>query len=94
MTRQKPCKPTGGFINRQGYGQKSVRIAGKVTTQYAHRAAWEQHHGRPLPKGMTVDHTCVTPTCIEPTHLEAVTHGENIKRRWIRQRARQNKAAT
>ncbi|MDI1290656.1 MAG: HNH endonuclease [bacterium] len=31
----------------------------------------------PIPDGYELDHTCVTPMCVWPAHLEPVTHAEN-----------------
>jgi hypothetical protein len=58
-----------------GYGKV---YAGRRCTVYAHRVAFYIHHGR-LPEG-ELDHTCRTPACVNPCHLEDVTHKENIDR--------------
>lgn len=34
-----------------------------------------------IPTGMTVDHKCKNRMCVNPEHLEVVTHRENCKRR-------------
>ena len=39
----------------------------------AHRFAYEHFVG-PIPDGYEIDHTCETPRCVRPDHLEAVTH--------------------
>lgn len=46
---------------------------------YAHRYAWELVHG-PIPDGLTLDHLCRTPICVNPWHLEPVTMRENLLR--------------
>jgi hypothetical protein len=61
--------------NNKGYA--AVDIAGK--RMYAHRAMWEQERS-PIPDGMYIDHLCRTPLCINPDHLEVVTHAENLRR--------------
>lgn len=44
-----------------------------------HRHVYEHVHGA-IPDGLEIDHTCGNPSCVKPTHLEAVTHQENIRR--------------
>jgi hypothetical protein len=46
---------------------------------YAHRIAYELYKGE-IPKGMTIDHLCRVRCCVNPDHLEAVTHHENNMR--------------
>lgn len=53
-----------------GLGRKAVR---------AHRWAYEQVHG-PVPGGLDLDHLCRKTLCVNPEHLELVTHRENILR--------------
>ena len=45
----------------------------------AHRWSYEHHVG-PIPVGLVLDHTCRVRCCVCPTHLEAVTTAENIRR--------------
>jgi HNH endonuclease len=45
----------------------------------AHRAAWEERY-RLIPHGMELDHLCGYRDCINPDHLEAILHAENIRR--------------
>jgi len=61
--------------NSKGYGRFGV---GNVT-RYAHRLAYELIVG-PIPCGLEIDHLCRTPGCVNPAHLEAVTHRENVLR--------------
>lgn len=44
-----------------------------------HQWAFEQLRYA-IPRGLVVDHLCRVPGCVNPWHLEVVTHGENIKR--------------
>jgi hypothetical protein len=46
---------------------------------YAHRWIYEVTYG-PIPVGMEIDHLCRVRHCVNPTHLEAVTHAENVAR--------------
>ena len=66
-----------GCCDRNGYGK--LHLAGKQT--YAHIVAYEHWVG-PVPEGNEVDHTCRNPSCVAPTHLEAVTPHVNKSRRW------------
>jgi hypothetical protein len=59
----------------RGYGY--FWMAGR--SHCAHRVAFEDRKG-PVPKGLEPDHLCRTPGCVNPNHLEAVTHLENMRR--------------
>jgi hypothetical protein len=61
--------------DRQGYGHFSF----KRRLSRAHRVAYELLVG-PIPDGLILDHLCRNPSCVNPTHLEAVTVGENTRR--------------
>jgi len=45
----------------------------------AHRYAYEFCVG-PIPEGLEIDHLCRVRNCVNPDHLEPVTHRENILR--------------
>lgn len=34
-----------------------------------------------IAEGLELDHLCFNPSCVNPDHLEAVTHKENLRRR-------------
>lgn len=62
--------------NRSGYGH--IKIAEKNVG--VHRVAYETWVG-PIPDGLEIDHICGVRDCINPEHLEAVTHLENLRRK-------------
>ncbi len=45
----------------------------------AHRWSYEHFNG-PIPAGEEVDHLCRVRSCVNPQHLEAVTHVINVNR--------------
>lgn len=45
----------------------------------AHVASWELARG-PVPEGLELDHLCRNTRCVNPGHLEPVTHAENMRR--------------
>src|SRR5688500_16398222 len=64
----------------KGYGQITV----DKKSRFVHRVDYELWVG-PIPEGLEIDHVrangCRYRDCIEPSHLEAVTHHENILRK-------------
>lgn len=59
-------------------GYKRATVHGK--TDYAHRIMWQIWNSQKIPKGLEIDHTCRNKACINPHHLELVTHAENMRR--------------
>jgi hypothetical protein len=45
----------------------------------AHRLSYEWLVG-PVPEGMELDHLCRVRHCVNPSHLEVVTHSVNVIR--------------
>lgn len=58
-----------------GYGYLSV--GGKM--RYAHRVAYQDAKGD-IPPGLELDHLCRVKNCVNPDHLEAVSHKVNMLR--------------
>jgi len=61
-----------------GYGQIGAGGTHGLV-MLAHRYAYEQAHGA-IPEGLSLDHVCRNTWCVNPAHLEAVTHRENVLR--------------
>lgn len=69
-----------GALNQHGYGSLGITFAYQQTKiLLAHRVSYEIFKG-PIPDGLTIDHLCRVRHCVNPDHLEAVTHRENILR--------------
>lgn len=70
-----PCWIWQGTVNNNGYGWISNNKRGLLV----HRVAYELLIG-PIPQGLDLDHRCRVLRCCNPTHLEPVTHQENMRR--------------
>lgn len=70
-----PCWLWLGAVNADGYGVGSLHGEAML----AHRAAWKLD-GRTLTPGLEIDHLCKVHPCVRPSHLEEVTHEENVRR--------------
>ncbi len=73
------CEDTGCWdwiaaCESRGYGHF---YAGRYWC--AHRVSYELFVG-PIPIGLTLDHLCRNRRCVNPEHLEPVSHRENILR--------------
>lgn len=62
-----------------GYGYVSISKDGTAKRRYAHRVAYEYLVG-PVPSGLVLDHLCRNRKCMNPKHLEVVTHRVNLLR--------------
>jgi hypothetical protein len=71
-----PCWLWLGGLTSDGYGLFRPKKGQQAS---AHRFAWSAL-GLPLIQGLTLDHLCRRRDCVRPSHLEQVTHAENIAR--------------
>ena len=72
------CWVWAGAKFMQGYGQ--IVIGGRQgRKRRAHIIAYEEWIGS-VPIGYELDHLCRIKLCVNPQHLEPVTHGENMRR--------------
>ena len=73
------CWPWAGRLTAKGYGAAWHRGG----SWRAHRAVWDWLRG-PIPDKMTLDHTCLRKNCVNPDHMEMVSHEENVRRHYQR----------
>jgi len=59
----------------KGYGKVGIN----EELHAAHRVAYRERVG-PIPEGMSIDNLCRNARCVNPHHLEPVTHRENLMR--------------
>lgn len=70
-----PCWLWTAGKDRYGYG----RITSYGKRMGAHRYIWILYH-RDVPQGLELDHLCRVRHCVNPAHMELVTHKENMRR--------------
>ena len=63
------------YCTSDGYG----RFRYNGIWMEAHRASYIMFRG-PIPEGLEIDHLCRVRKCVNPEHLEIVTHIENMQR--------------
>jgi len=78
------CWEWTGHRRQRNYGSIGIGRRGRVT---AHRFVYEHTIG-PIPEGLEIDHLCCNQSCVNPLHLEPVTHRENMRRYALTGRAK------
>jgi hypothetical protein len=64
-------------------GYPCIWAPGCSSTLWAHRVSYALFNG-PIKAGMQIDHKCINPICVRPSHLEQVTPSENYRRIKVR----------
>jgi hypothetical protein len=72
-----PCWLFQGRLDSNGYGM--IPTGKRGPGHLAHRYMWTMMRG-PIPKGLTIDHLCRVHHCVNPQHMEVVTHKVNVLR--------------
>lgn len=71
-------------LNETGYAQVNYRIPGVEQTGFlVHRLALEAKHSKELGT-QTAHHKCAVRSCVNPEHLQPVTHRENVAEMFSR----------
>lgn len=71
------AKKTGRI--RKGKTQYYSACSFRGKNEYVHRIFYRAYKGE-IADGLEIDHTCRNTLCVNPDHLEAVTHSENVQR--------------
>jgi len=79
---------TGAIIGSERGGYGYIKVGGSAASPtIVHRLMYERDVG-PIPEGLELDHLCEVKRCVRPSHLEPVTHAENMRRLFERRALR------
>lgn len=70
---------TGSTTDGKGHDYFNLGADSGRKGVVAHKFSYETLVG-PVPDGLELDHLCRNPPCVNPDHLEPVTHAENMRR--------------
>lgn len=76
VRKHEDCWLWSGHLDKDGYGR--IRVDSN-TLRTAHRFSYTHFRGD-IPDGAELDHLCRQRSCVNPAHLEPVTHKENMRR--------------
>lgn len=74
---QGPCLEWAAGRDSNGYG--NFQLSETNVSVPAHVWAY-RHLVGPIPEGMELDHLCRNRGCVDPSHLEPISHRDNILR--------------
>lgn len=74
-----PCWVWQRSRDEKGYGKLGRKENGEHRGYVAHRWMYEQAIG-PIPVDTELDHLCKNKSCVNPDHMEPVSHEENCQR--------------
>lgn len=70
------CWIWGGYVAANGYARIYDRKAKRIV--WAHRYSYERHVEAIRP-GYEIDHMCQVTACVNPAHLQQLTHREHVR---------------
>lgn len=79
------------YVDPSGYARFCFKGKNPYAgTGYAHRFSYEFFSGNPIPDDLEIDHVCRVRKCVNPDHLQVVTHRENVLRGMVPHTAKEN----